>query len=64
MSISNASLPKSVLALRNYNAQSFLHDLLAGITVGPVALPLAMAVGIASDVTPQSGLYTAVNPSR
>jgi SulP family sulfate permease len=38
----------------------FLHDLLAGITVGLVALPLAMAFGIASGVTPQAGIYTAV----
>jgi len=38
----------------------FFHDLLAGITVGLVALPLAMAFGIASGVTPQAGLYTAV----
>ncbi|HVZ85267.1 MAG TPA: SulP family inorganic anion transporter, partial [Terracidiphilus sp.] len=38
----------------------FLHDLLAGVTVGLVALPLAMAFGIASGVTPQAGLYTAV----
>jgi SulP family sulfate permease len=37
-----------------------VHDLLAGITVGLVALPLAMAFGIASGVTPQAGLYTAV----
>src|SRR5579871_1333090 len=60
MSISNPNLPKLVLALRSYNAQMFLHDLLAGITVGLVALPLAMAFGIASGVTPQAGLYTAV----
>jgi SulP family sulfate permease len=60
MSISNPNLPKSILALRNYSAQMFLHDLLAGITVGLVALPLAMAFGIASGVTPQAGLYTAV----
>ena len=46
--------------LRTYNAKAFLHDLLAGITVGLVALPLAMAFGIASGVTPQAGLYTAV----
>jgi SulP family sulfate permease len=38
----------------------FVHDLLAGVTVGLVALPLAMAFGIASGVTPQAGLYTAV----
>src|ERR1035438_6300685 len=60
MSISNPNLPKSILAFRTYTAQMFLHDLLAGLTVGLVALPLAMAFGIASGVTPQAGLYTAV----
>jgi SulP family sulfate permease len=60
MSISNPNLPKLLLAMRNYSVQSFFHDLLAGITVGLVALPLAMAFGIASGVTPQAGLYTAV----
>jgi SulP family sulfate permease len=60
MSITNPNLPKSVLAFRSYSRQMFLHDLLAGITVGLVALPLAMAFGIASGVTPQAGLYTAV----
>ena len=60
MSISKPSLPKSFLALRTYSLQFFLHDLLAGVTVGLVALPLAMAFGIASGVTPQAGLYTAV----
>src|SRR3984957_6373578 len=60
MSVSNPNLPKAVLALRSYSRQAFLHDLLAGITVGLVALPLAMAFGIASGVTPQAGLYTAV----
>src|SRR3569833_398116 len=60
MSLSNPKLPKLVLSLRQYSAQMFLHDLLAGITVGLVALPLAMAFGIASGVTPQAGLYTAI----
>ena len=60
MSITNPNLPKLVLSLRQYSRQMFLHDLLAGITVGLVALPLAMAFGIASGVTPQAGLYTAV----
>src|SRR5580692_6213727 len=60
MSVSNPNLPKAVLALRSYSRQAFLHDLLAGLTVGLVALPLAMAFGIASGVTPQAGLYTAV----
>jgi len=56
----NPNLPKSFLGMRSYTAQTLLHDLLAGITVGLVALPLAMAFGIASGVTPQAGLYTAV----
>lgn len=60
MSISNPNLPKSVLALRSYSVRMLTHDLLAGVTVGLVALPLAMAFGIASGVTPQAGLYTAV----
>src|SRR5579871_2125550 len=60
MSISNPNLPKLVVSLRDYSGQAFLHDLLAGVTVGLVALPLAMAFGIASGVTPQAGLYTAV----
>ncbi len=60
MSISNPNVPKAILALRSYSARTFLHDLAAGITVGLVALPLAMAFGIASGVTPQAGLYTAV----
>src|ERR1700735_4629773 len=60
MSISNPNMPKLVVCLRQYTGQMFLHDLLAGLTVGLVALPLAMAFGIASGVTPQAGLYTAV----
>ncbi len=60
MSISNPNLPKSFLVFRTYSAQMFTHDLMAGLTVGLVALPLAMAFGIASGVTPQAGLYTAV----
>ncbi len=53
-------LPKSVLCLRDYNLNKFLHDLVAGITVGLVALPLAMAFAIASGLTPQAGIYCAV----
>src|SRR6201984_3178290 len=53
-------LPKSVLCLRNYNFNEFLLDLLAGITVGLVALPLAMAFAIASGLTPQAGIYCAI----
>ena len=53
-------LPKSILCLRDYNRKKFLSDLIAGITVGLVALPLAMAFAIASGVPPQTGLYCAV----
>ncbi len=53
-------LPKSVLCLRDYNANKFLRDLIAGITVGLVALPLAMAFAIASGLTPQAGIYCAI----
>lgn len=53
-------LPKSVLSLRGYNARKFSSDLIAGITVGLVALPLAMAFAIAAGASPQAGLYTAV----
>jgi sulfate permease, SulP family len=53
-------LPKSILSLRDYTPQKFLKDLLAGVTVGLVALPLAMAFAIASGLTPQAGIYCAV----
>ena len=53
-------LPKSVLCLRDYSLNKFLHDVVAGITVGLVALPLAMAFAIASGLTPQAGIYCAI----
>jgi SulP family sulfate permease len=53
-------LPRSITSLRGYTAAYFAQDLVAGVTVGLVALPLAMAFGIASGVTPQAGIYTAV----
>jgi len=52
--------PRLLLTLRTYTRQDFVSDLIAGVTVGLVALPLAMAFGIASGVTPQAGIYTAV----
>jgi sulfate permease, SulP family len=55
-----AWLPKSVLLLRGYDRRKFLSDLIAGITVGLVALPLAMAFAIASGVPPQAGIYCAI----
>lgn len=53
-------LPKSVLCLRSYDRHKFLLDVIAGITVGLVALPLAMAFSIASGLTPQAGIYCAI----
>jgi SulP family sulfate permease len=53
-------LPKSVVSLRTYDRRKFLLDLVAGVTVGLVALPLAMAFAIASGLTPQAGIYCAI----
>ncbi len=58
--INDRWLPKSVLSLRDYNLNKFRRDLVAGITVGLVALPLAMAFAIASGLTPQAGIYCAM----
>ena len=52
--------PKILSALRNYSMSRFKDDLIAGIVVGIVALPLAIAFGIASGVTPTVGLITAI----
>ena len=52
--------PKLLECLKHYSAESFRQDAVAGLTVGVVALPLAMAFAIASGVPPQAGLYTAV----
>jgi SulP family sulfate permease len=58
--IGEVMIPKSFQALRNYDAKKFVADLIAGITVGLVALPLAMAFAISSGVLPQAGIYCAV----
>jgi len=52
--------PRLLDSLAVYSKKLFLADLIAGLTVGLVALPLAMAFGIASGVTPQAGIYTAI----
>jgi sulfate permease, SulP family len=53
-------LPASLLALRDYSLRTFTSDLIAGLTVGLVALPLAMAFAISSGMTPQAGIYCAI----
>ena len=52
--------PKLFSTLRHYDRKQFTTDLLAGIIVGIVALPLAIAFGIASGVTPEKGIITAI----
>lgn len=52
--------PKLQDTLKNYSKQQLTRDLMAGIIVGIVALPLAIAFAIASGVSPEKGLYTAV----
>jgi SulP family sulfate permease len=52
--------PRSLIALRHYDRRTFFSDLIAGITVGLVALPLAMAFAIASGMPPQTGIYCAI----
>jgi SulP family sulfate permease len=58
--INDRWLPKSILCMRDYNLDKFVRDSIAGITVGLVALPLAMAFSIASGLTPQAGIYCAM----
>ena len=60
MSIMKGLVPEFFLSLRGYSRQDFVKDLTAGIIVGVVALPLAIAFGIASGVSPTEGLLTAI----
>ena len=52
--------PRLIDTLQHYSRQDFFHDLAAGITVGVVALPLAMAFAIAAGVKPEQGIFTAI----
>lgn len=60
MTFSFAFRPRIVDALRGYDRERFVRDLGAGVTVGIVALPLAMAFAIASGLKPEAGLWTAI----
>jgi SulP family sulfate permease len=57
---STVGRPKLVAALQGYTRRTAVADVTAGVTVGLVALPLAMAFAISSGLTPQAGLYTAI----
>ena len=52
--------PELLKSLKGYNSKIFLKDLSAGIIVGIVALPLAIAFAIASGAEPERGIYTAI----
>ena len=52
--------PKILDSLRGYKSADLFRDIMAGLTVGIVALPLAMAFGIASGVDPAAGIFTAI----
>ncbi len=52
--------PQLFQSLRDYNREKFAKDVMAGLIVGIVALPLAIAFGIASGVSPEKGLITAI----
>jgi SulP family sulfate permease len=61
VSVSSLSFrPKLAECLRDYSRARFLRDVFAGLTVGLVALPLAIGFGIASGVSPGAGIYTAI----
>ena len=54
-------IPKVILCFKEgYNKKYFFNDLFAGISVGVIALPLALAFAIGSGVTPERGLFTAI----
>src|SRR5438874_4030972 len=52
--------PKLLTTLKDYSPRQFLGDALAGVTVALVALPLSIAIAIASGATPRAGLVTAI----
>ena len=56
----NLFRPEIFSTFKHYSKEKFYSDLMAGIIVGIVALPLAIAFGIASGVSPEKGIYTAI----
>ena len=54
------SMPKLVTALKQYSMDQFVKDLIAGVIVAIIALPLSIALALASGVGPEQGIYTAI----
>jgi sulfate permease, SulP family len=52
--------PRLLVSLKDYDRRTFAADVAAGVTVGIIALPLAMAFAIASGLKPEAGLFTAI----
>ena len=60
MKVTTKFNPKIYELMRGYTTERFIKDVGAGTTVAIVALPLAMAFAIASGLTPQTGIFTAI----
>ena len=58
--MNNIFRPKFFSAIREYSGKKFVSDLVAGVIVAIIALPLSIALAIASGVSPEKGLYTAI----
>lgn len=58
--LSTTFVPKLATTVRGYSREQLIRDLTAGVIVGVVAIPLSIAFAIASGVTPDRGLYTAI----
>lgn len=56
----NSLKPKLITAMKNYSKEQLVKDIIAGVIVAIIALPLSIALAIASGVTPECGLYTAI----
>ncbi len=53
-------IPQFFLSMKNYTREQFVKDVVSGIIVAIIALPLSIALALASGVTPEQGLYTAI----